>query len=193
MNLLRNVAHDGDGSDQALMHSGANERNIEQCLAVIEDRIDYAIQMSRAAAKIHLNTGDFKTRSIPARKYGKGLVPNLPTLQDPIIDEDDVDGDDTSKLRPVNIDALKDFMIKKVNKIAAGVAAEAAQPKDTLKAHRHRDPASARKSKDTSLDLSSASILSGGGISSVSKVGRKGSVQTGAMGGKGRKMQVKKQ
>jgi hypothetical protein len=59
---------------------------------------------------------------------GKALMPNLPQLHESAIDDDD-EGDDSSRLRPVNIDALKDFMIKKVNKIAAsGAAAEAAPP-----------------------------------------------------------------
>jgi hypothetical protein len=74
--------------------------------------------MSKAAAKERLQSDDFRSQSVPERKTGKALIPSLPTLSDNLLEDEDVEGEESSKLRPVNIDALKDFMIKKVNKLA---------------------------------------------------------------------------
>jgi hypothetical protein len=74
--------------------------------------------MSKAAAKQRLQSDDFRTQTVTERRTGRSLIPSLPTLGDNILEEDDPEGEDSLKLRPVNIDALKEYMIKKVNKLA---------------------------------------------------------------------------
>lgn len=74
--------------------------------------------MAKAAAKERLEADDFRAQSVPGRKTGKELIPSLPALNDNILDDEEVETEESSKLRPVNIAALKDFMIKKVNKHA---------------------------------------------------------------------------
>ena len=102
--------------DQQLLSSGLNDRNIETYLGVVEQRIDYLIQMSRAALRETFHGSDFVTLASSERRSGTGVVntPNLPTLDN--TDDHDDDNDDNNRVAPINIGLLKDFMQKRVQK-----------------------------------------------------------------------------
>ncbi|CAE7537273.1 ODA1 [Symbiodinium microadriaticum] len=115
MSILRNVASDEDAVDQQLLSSGLNDRNIETYLGVVEQRVDYLIQMSRAALRETFQGSDFVTLSTSERRPGGGMTAlNLPTLE--TADDHDDDADDNARVTPINIGLLKDFMQKRVQK-----------------------------------------------------------------------------
>jgi hypothetical protein len=94
--------------------------------------------MSKAAARQKIKVTDFKTISIPERKTGKSLIPSLPQLNDTLLDEEEIEQqEETSKLRPINIETLKDFMLKKVNKLAAQSETAGNSPQKHHRHHHH--------------------------------------------------------
>ena len=109
--------------------------------------------MSKAAAKQNIKPTDFMHASMPERRIvGQKYIPSLPQLSDTIMDDDELDGaEESSKLRPVNIDALKDFMIKKVNKLVqSGPGPANGQHHGHHKHHGHRQHHVANESQPSS-------------------------------------------
>ena len=139
VNLLRNLSSEEDSQHQSLLTSGANERNIAEFLGIVEARIAYVIQMTKAAGKVHLNSSDFKTREVPQRRHIKDMIPNLPQMQEVQLEDEEIDVNEDSKLRPVNVDALKDYMIKKVNKLAASSEPPVLEKKGRAKRRQDKD------------------------------------------------------
>ena len=66
-----------------------------------------------------MKSDDFKTSEIPERRGVREMIPHLPQMQETQLDEEETVGNEDSKLKPVNVNALKEYMIKKVNKMAA--------------------------------------------------------------------------
>lgn len=114
MSILRNVASDEDAVDQQLLSSGLNDRNIDTYLGVVEQRIDYLIQMSKAAFKQPFSGSDFiGIKNDKASRRHTLVTPALPSLDGP---DDDDEPDDNTKVAPININLLKDVMQKRVQK-----------------------------------------------------------------------------
>ena len=113
MNLLQTIAIDEDAMDQQLLSTGLTDRNINEFLGLIEQRIDDLIQMSKAAARQTLKKEDF-LRTITSGADNKALaIPALPSLENV---EDDDDEKDDGKVQPINIGMLKDYMHQKIQK-----------------------------------------------------------------------------
>jgi hypothetical protein len=111
MNLLQTIAIDEDAMDQQLLSTGLTDRNINEFLGLIEQRIDDLIQMSKAAARQTLKKEDF-LRTITSGADNKTLsIPALPSLEN--VDDDDDEKED-GKVQPINIGMLKDYMQKKI-------------------------------------------------------------------------------
>jgi hypothetical protein len=70
--------------------------------------------MSRAALKERFQGSDFVTLSTSEKKAAVLNTPNLPSLD--IADDHDDDNDDNTRVAPINIGLLKDFMQKRVQK-----------------------------------------------------------------------------
>ncbi len=112
--LLNAVAVEDDLTDQQLIASGITDRNIDDFLGLIEQRIDDLIQMSKAAHHQSIKRDDFMKMTAPD-KTAVFQVPQLPSLEGHDDDDDDDIGD--QKLHPVNVGALKDIMQKKIQKV----------------------------------------------------------------------------
>lgn len=115
--ILKHVALDEDVAGQQLISQGVSDRNIEDYLGVVEQRIDDLIQISKAAQRESFTGVDFHA-PILEKKPVTLQVPHLPTLHasDNTEDNDDNDEDNGAKIQPINIGLLKDFMQKKVQK-----------------------------------------------------------------------------
>jgi hypothetical protein len=110
MNLLQTIAIDEDAMDQQLLSTGLTDRNINEFLGLIEQRIDDLIQLSKAAARQTLKKEDF-LRTITSGADNKTLsIPALPSLEN--VDDDDDEKED-GKVQPINIGMLIDYMQKK--------------------------------------------------------------------------------
>lgn len=114
--LLNAVAVEDDLMDQQLLASGITDRNIDDFLGLIEQRIDDLIQMSKAAHHQAIKRDDFLKLHAPDRN-AMFQTPMLPSLAEGHDDDDDDIGD--QKLHPVNINALKDIMQRKIQKVMA--------------------------------------------------------------------------
>jgi DNA repair exonuclease SbcCD ATPase subunit len=122
MLLLKHISDEEEALDQQLLSTGPTDRNIDEMLGLIEQRVDDLIQIKVAAQKNQLKKDDF-TKQVQIIKPAALSVPTLPSFHDIDKDEkgddDDEDGDDKRKERvtervvPVHIQALKDSMIKK--------------------------------------------------------------------------------
>lgn len=96
MVLLKNVSIDGEAKDQQIVSTGITDRNIDDYLGIIEQRIDDLIQMSSAAVHSPLMREDFLRMALaeshrhPHSHGGPALrpPPTLPSLTD--ADDDDV-------------------------------------------------------------------------------------------------------
>jgi hypothetical protein len=129
MNLLRNIAIDEAAIDQQLLSAGLNDRNVDDFLGLIEQRIDELIQMFKAANKQSIKRDDFvQPTSYSNSSSGGGgggnnnnnnnnntkfQIPVPPSLNDPNDEEEDMD-DPTGKIQPLNVGALRDIIHKKV-------------------------------------------------------------------------------
>ena len=51
MNLLRNIALEEEALDVQILSTGVTDRNVQQFLGLVEDRIDSLIQMKKATAR----------------------------------------------------------------------------------------------------------------------------------------------
>lgn len=114
MNLLKNIAVEEYALDQQLLSTGITDRNVQEFLGLIEQRIDDLIQMSKAAVRQGLRKEDF-LRTINE----KNIIfqpPSLPTLDNT---NDDDDEDDNHKLQPISINMLKDYMNQKIKRSIA--------------------------------------------------------------------------
>ena len=121
MLLLKHISDEEEALDQQLLSTGPTDRNIDEMLGLIEQRVDDLIQIKVAAQKNQLKKDDF-TKLVQIIKPVALSVPTLPSFHDIDKDEkgddDDEDGDEKRKERvervvPVHIQALKDSMIKK--------------------------------------------------------------------------------
>ena len=146
INLLSLFSSEDNPQHKALIHAGPNERNIEEFLSTIEGRIDYIIQMNKAAGKVHLRSDDFKTSEVSERRDIKEMIPHLPQMQDTHLEEEETDGNEDSKLKPVNVNALKEYMIKKVNKMAAMNSASPPEKKIKIKRRHDSRPQNVQRS-----------------------------------------------
>ena len=124
MNILRNVAHDDEALDQQLLGTGVTDRSVDDHLGVIEQRVDELIQMLRAVSKQPIKTEDFlRTHELPPHvdkhmpqfHAVHGIQVTMPSATDGGDDDED-DVDENGKVQPINIEQLKDFMSKKVQK-----------------------------------------------------------------------------
>lgn len=122
MNLLKNVAVDGEALDQQLLSTGLTDRNIDDYLGLVEQRIDDLIQMLNAAMHKPIQREDFLRLAQLDRKAASFRAPTLPSLAD-----EDEDGDmaataaqgtaeESTRVQPINIGMLKDYMQKKIQK-----------------------------------------------------------------------------
>jgi len=111
------VASDDDAADQQLLSSGITDRNVSRYLGIVEERIDGLIQMSKAAQKEPIVGREFvHMTSTGIEKQAVSVQPStLPSLQESPDDADD-DTDDNARVQPININVLKDFMQKKLQK-----------------------------------------------------------------------------
>ena len=134
-------------------------------LSVVEERIDYVIQMTKAAGKVHLNSDDFKTKEMTERKRVQEMIPHLPQmLETTQLEEDDIDTGEDSKLKPVDVKALKEYMIKKVNKMAAANEAPSLDRKATSKKRHGQHDNSEHRRNNKSDSIAQHSIDNHGSI-----------------------------
>lgn len=93
--LLKNVTIEGEALDQQILSTGITDRNIDDYLGIIEQRIDDLIQMSNAANHNPLPREDFLRLGALEHRLFAGLSlrapPTLPSL---------LDGDDDDDLIP---------------------------------------------------------------------------------------------
>jgi hypothetical protein len=115
VNLLRNVAVDEAALDQQLLSTGITDRNVDEFLGLIEQRIDELIQMSKAANRQSIRREDFVKLSQADTKVQGFQAPIPPSLLE-ADDDDDMD-EVAGKLQPVNILVLKDNIHKKVQRM----------------------------------------------------------------------------
>ncbi|KAJ1418999.1 hypothetical protein B484DRAFT_400319 [Ochromonadaceae sp. CCMP2298] len=108
--LLQNVANDEEAADQQLISTGLTDRNVDDFLGLIEQRIDDLIQMSKAANHQHIRRDDFMKMAQPDKSRAF-RAPHLPSLED-----DNDEEDETVKLHPINISVLKELMAKKLER-----------------------------------------------------------------------------
>lgn len=125
--LLKQIADEEEALDQQLLSTGPNDRNIDEMLGLIEQRVDDLIQIKVAAQKMQLKRDDF-TKQVNIVKPVGLSVPTLPSFHD--IDKDEKgegeeedDDDDQYLLKkkekiaervvPVQIQTLKESMGKK--------------------------------------------------------------------------------
>mmetsp|Transcript_34816 Transcript_34816/g.64944 ORF Transcript_34816/g.64944 Transcript_34816/m.64944 type:complete len:497 (-) Transcript_34816:163-1653(-) len=116
--ILKHVALDEDVAGQQLISQGVNDRNIEAYLGVVEQRIDDLIQISKAAQRESFTGTDFHA-PIKEKKPVVLHVPHLPTLHSADNNDEAEDNEDenlATRVQPVNIALLKDFMHKKIQK-----------------------------------------------------------------------------
>lgn len=137
---LLQVAQDEAAADQQLLSTGVNDRNVEEFLGLIEQRIDDLIQvntvalfvlqsliltaiavppqMSKAAQHQSIRRDDF-LRIQPVDLKGVFHTPHLPSLNDAQDDEAE-EHEEGAKLQPINIQVLKELMAKKVGRLPHG-------------------------------------------------------------------------
>mmetsp|Transcript_26009 Transcript_26009/g.43327 ORF Transcript_26009/g.43327 Transcript_26009/m.43327 type:complete len:379 (-) Transcript_26009:127-1263(-) len=121
ISLLQNVSVDEDAADQQLLSTGVSDRNVDDFLGLIEQRIDDLIQMSKAAHHQSIRRDDF-LRMVPVEKNAAFRAPRLPSLLDGEDETEagggggngDYGGDEAVKVQPINIQVLKELMAKKV-------------------------------------------------------------------------------
>jgi vacuolar-type H+-ATPase subunit I/STV1 len=116
VNLLHNVAVDEAALDQQLLSTGITDRNVDEFLGLIEQRIDELIQMSKAANRQSIRREDFVKLGQADTKVQGFQAPIPPSLLEAGDDDDDSD-EMTGKLQPVNIPVLKDTIHKKVQRM----------------------------------------------------------------------------
>lgn len=133
LNLLKYIASDEAALDQQLLSTGITDRNIDDFLGIIEQRIDDLIQISKAAMRQALKKDDF-VKIATSDRVGLLQVSNLPSLQDLAgrDDDDDDNNDENVRVQPVSIALLKENMTKKMQRNIAKAAVTAAQPSNNL-------------------------------------------------------------
>lgn len=115
MTLLGNIAIDEDALDQQLLAAGITDRNVDAFLGLIEQRIDDLIQMGKAASRDALVCDDFVFRENRAIvQFQPPTVPSLNDLGQQGEDEDELD--DNARVQPTNINVLKEYMKKRIQK-----------------------------------------------------------------------------
>jgi hypothetical protein len=110
------VAVDEAALDQQLLSTGITDRNVDEFLGLIEQRIDELIQMSKAANRQSIRREDFVKLGQADTKVQGFQAPIPPSLLEAGDDDDDSD-EMTGKLQPVNIPVLKDTIHKKVQRM----------------------------------------------------------------------------
>jgi len=125
--LLKNMGREESIHDQKLLAAGLTDRTIAEYLAVLEERVDEIIQMSKAAAKQPLTKCDFVDVVIPEKIPGGYKIAGISNhgaisanLALPSITEDEqsVGSEKSGRsglARPVNISALKSYMQKRIS------------------------------------------------------------------------------
>lgn len=108
---------DENALDQQLLSTGITDRNVDEFLGLIEQRIDELIQMSKAANRQSIRRDDFVKLSQADAKVQGFQAPVPPSLSEAAEDEDDTD-EVAGKLQPINIPVLKDIIHKKVQRMA---------------------------------------------------------------------------
>ena len=111
------MAVDEAALDQQLLATGITDRNVDEFLGLIEQRIDELIQMSKAANRQSIRRDDFVKLSQADAKVQGFQAPVPPSLNEAGDDDDDVE-DLTGKLQPINIPVLKEIIHKKVQRMA---------------------------------------------------------------------------
>lgn len=133
LNILKNVAVDEAALDQQLLSSGISDRNLEEYLGLVEQRIDeliqvrfslqckvfslsnsslYSFQMSKAAVHQDLRRDDFvRMTNDKVAPFQKPVAPQLTEMGD---DDDD---ENEGKIQPLNVSLLKDIISKKMQKM----------------------------------------------------------------------------
>lgn len=107
---------DENALDQQLLSTGITDRNVDDFLGLIEQRIDELIQMSKAANKQAIKRDDFVKLSQADTKVAGFQAPIPPSLHDTGDDDDDFD-EVAGKLQPLNIHVLKEIIHKKVQRM----------------------------------------------------------------------------
>jgi hypothetical protein len=114
LNILRSVTIEGEVQDSLFLNSGVNDRNVADFLSLIEQRVDFVMQLAKAAQNEALRQEDFQQGENVMS--GAGVQPpTIPSMDDAGGDDgDDDDDDDTSKILPVDIKSVKKFMDQKL-------------------------------------------------------------------------------
>ncbi len=108
------MAVDEEALDQQLLSTGISDRNIEDFLGLIEQRIDELIQMAKAANHQSIRREDF-LKAPATDKSAAFQAPAPPPLAD--ADDDDDIEEATGRLQPLNISVLKEIIHKKAQKL----------------------------------------------------------------------------
>ena len=133
--ILRSISQDEDSTDQALLASGVNPRNLPEFLGQVEQRIDELIQMLKASNHEILTRGDFVRSSgggdsspqhgvisrsgsratggnddDSGNNTGAVRIPILPSYNDADEDEDYPDA-----VLPINVGMMKEMMARKMS------------------------------------------------------------------------------
>eukprot|EP01041_Mallomonas_annulata_P006966 gene6966-14144_t len=120
--LIKNVSKDDDIRDQHLVQHGVSERNIEEFLSVLEERIDEIVQLIKAINKESLENSDFLT-AIPVKTTanydviggtigGAASGMTLPTLEGE--DDNSIKSGQSTIARPINIQTLKGYLHRRI-------------------------------------------------------------------------------
>ena len=114
LNILRSVTIEGEVQDSLFLNSGINDRNVADFLSLIEQRVDFVMQLAKAAQNEALRQEDFQQGENVMS--GAGVQPpTIPSMDDAGGDDgDDDDDDDASKVLPVDIKSVKKFMDQKL-------------------------------------------------------------------------------
>lgn len=114
-NIMRLIAVQGRAVDMQLLDGGINERNIPTFLSILEDRVDFIMQMSKAVNNEALKREDFAKlpTTVSGGVSGIGIQPpSIPSMED--VGDEEVDDNDNSKVVPVSIKSVKMFMDQKL-------------------------------------------------------------------------------
>ena len=114
-NIMRLIAVQGRAVDMQLLDGGINERNIPTFLSILEDRVDFIMQMSKAVNNEALKREDFTKlpTTVSGGVSGIGIQPpSIPSMED--VGDEEVDDNDNSKVVPVSIKSVKMFMDQKL-------------------------------------------------------------------------------
>ena len=109
--MLSSIAIESNVQDQQLLSQGINDRNLGEFLGLVEGRIDFLMQLDKAAKKQALRREDFAQGEVVIS--GAGVQPpTIPSMDD--AGDEDGDEDDAAKVLPVDIKSVKEFMDKKL-------------------------------------------------------------------------------